>query len=720
MIIGKLTRGLFFFRTHRKLRLFSLIMVGLFLAEPTLAIDVNDVVTVEFSGKRTGVYTIKYKDYSLSRDVEDFSNKRSADKPHIVIVNKGAYTVDNIRVIQYCWGVRDSDPSFVTLTNHSAKRGINLSGFTQAAVFFVAEDSSGSNCTYTVRIWIKWGKTHDFKLSEKQKAVFLKGTVTDPSVSRYSGDEVSCEMDGTPCQLTDSSFVMPSNMQPWTMGSLENVHSGKCMEVAGVSPHDSANVQQYPCHYHENQLIALIPMNGKTDVYLLNFKNSGKCLEVAGYSEKNSADIQQYSCHGGTNQQFKMKWVGRNIYTLTAEHSGKVVEVSGSGKVVEVFGYSTSDSANIQQYSYHGGNSQKWQFRSFEVGLWHWPFDDSSGTMATETQASVLDVSLQGGASFTTTTANTHSFDWNALRFHGVNDYAIISNRTLGLTTLENFTVAVWIKANTKQTHTSTPNSVIEKRSYTEPYPYAIRYNHDSGTVTADRYDGTHNPSVSSVSAINDGQFHHVAFVKENETLTLYIDGVYEGRTTDTTRPTANGSSLYLGGTRNGGKSFKGVLDDLHIYNYAISEMTLQILTENAPDHPFENEVYYRIQEVMTSTAVIQMDGNDPVFLYDGTGDEWSAQWALEESDNYVRLRNREKPDHYLHIENGVLEISPISDSAQSAMWTLESVEGTSDVRIVNHEQPDQAISFGVAENVNISTLSSENRWTHWLLETDF
>lgn len=48
-----------------------------------------------------------------------------------------------------------------------------------------------------------------------------------------------------------------------------------------------------------------------------------------------------------------------------------------------------------------------------------------------------------------------------------------------------------------------------------------------------------------------------------------------------------------------------------------------------------------------------------------------SAEWTLEPIWTYYRIRNRWKPDRFLHVENGPLEATTISLYWDSAFWTL-------------------------------------------------
>jgi len=41
--------------------------------------------------------------------------------------------------------------------------------------------------------------------------------------------------------------------------------------------------------------------------YRLTAKHSGRCLDVAGVSTSNGANVQQWECHGGDNQKWKIE-----------------------------------------------------------------------------------------------------------------------------------------------------------------------------------------------------------------------------------------------------------------------------------------------------------------------------------------------------------------------------------------------------------------------------
>lgn len=87
-------------------------------------------------------------------------------------------------------------------------------------------------------------------------------------------------------------------------------------------------------------------------VYKLTAQHSGKNLDVAGGSASDGANVQQWSDNGNTQQQWKVIDVGSGYYKLISQSSGKALEVAGN---------SAADGANVQQWADNGGSNQKWK-----------------------------------------------------------------------------------------------------------------------------------------------------------------------------------------------------------------------------------------------------------------------------------------------------------------------------------------------------------------------
>ncbi|BCJ62523.1 ricin-type beta-trefoil lectin domain protein [Micromonospora endophytica] len=78
---------------------------------------------------------------------------------------------------------------------------------------------------------------------------------------------------------------------------------------------------------------------------------SGRCVDVPGFSTTNGTQLQLWDCHGGTNQQW--------TYT-----SGRTLSGQGSNKCLDAEGYGTSPGTRVQIYDCHGGSNQQWQLNA--------------------------------------------------------------------------------------------------------------------------------------------------------------------------------------------------------------------------------------------------------------------------------------------------------------------------------------------------------------------
>ena len=144
------------------------------------------------------------------------------------------------------------------------------------------------------------------------------------------------------------SWGMGADRMPSTYYRVQNVNSGKVMDVTGQSTANNAEVKQWTWNGGNNQRWSFLDAGGGY-LNIVNL-NSGKCLDVASASTANGANIIQYTCGTGTNQQWQMQAVGK-YFQLVARHSGKCLDVVNSG---------TTDGTDIQQYTCGTGTNQQW------------------------------------------------------------------------------------------------------------------------------------------------------------------------------------------------------------------------------------------------------------------------------------------------------------------------------------------------------------------------
>ena len=102
-------------------------------------------------------------------------------------------------------------------------------------------------------------------------------------------------------------------------------------------------------------------VNVKEGTYVFSSAlNVNKVLSVQndGFGDQTAAVLNDKKDTSG--QRFEVRSAGNGYYTITAEHSGKVLDVAGG---------STASGAVLQQYFYNGSNAQLWYFTNAGNGI---------------------------------------------------------------------------------------------------------------------------------------------------------------------------------------------------------------------------------------------------------------------------------------------------------------------------------------------------------------
>jgi hypothetical protein len=82
---------------------------------------------------------------------------------------------------------------------------------------------------------------------------------------------------------------------------------------------------------------------------------------------------------------------------------------------------------------------------------------------------------------------------------------------------------------------------------------------------------------------ITDGQWHHTGFVWDGSIRALYVDGIEVAKDTEPqTSLESSYGGLYVGAGRyfEVGTFFSGLIDDVRIYNQALSAEEIEALTQ--------------------------------------------------------------------------------------------------------------------------------------------
>jgi hypothetical protein len=206
----------------------------------------------------------------------------------------------------------------------------------------------------------------------------------------------------------------------------------------------------------------------------------------------------------------------------------------------------------------------------------YWNFDEAQGSIIRDASGKAADGTLYGSTQWSSDVppnidfGNTTSLGFSG---YGSTTYVEIGTAKLPATNAPQ-TVSAWIKLN----GTSGQPYIVSMWDGTSQSGVSLGIN--GGQLAAWKW-GPSNLVSTAPPSLN--VWHHVAYTFDGTTHKLYVDGVLAS--TSTTAPNAHAVTRAQLGAYNGGSSFNGLLDDIRIYNAALSATAVANLAAgNASD----------------------------------------------------------------------------------------------------------------------------------------
>jgi len=212
----------------------------------------------------------------------------------------------------------------------------------------------------------------------------------------------------------------------------------------------------------------------------------------------------------------------------------------------------------------------------------HWEFDDGAGIAAIDSSNNSHDGTLQGDPQWVPGIIGS-----GALSFDG-SDGLVDVDHDESLSITNELTITVWVKLNDLNTYYFL---VCKQPSGTagDNYPgnYEFRTEINSGALQFGHQEteGEQYTFYTSDSSIAVEQWHHVAVtVIKGDLVEFYIDGVAAGSSEQSTNfGVLNNEPVRIGGRKDGYSFFNGILDDIRLYDRALSAVQIKKLYNGNP-----------------------------------------------------------------------------------------------------------------------------------------
>ncbi|AQT67159.1 Alpha-amylase/pullulanase [Anaerohalosphaera lusitana] len=192
------------------------------------------------------------------------------------------------------------------------------------------------------------------------------------------------------------------------------------------------------------------------------------------------------------------------------------------------------------------------------VPFLHWAFDEGTGSTAGDSSGNGNDGSISGA------TWTTQGRDGDALVFDGVQNNVLLS---LTESTWSEFSVAFWARTDTVSQDLY--SGLFNNNSSGNDFQIDL----SGGSPSSYRYSGTTMTTVST-------EWIHLAVTFDGAGSRMFVNGSFIGTQPDLTNVFGQ---IQVGVNRNGQNGFAGVIDDVLVYEAALSDQAIADLYNSYP-----------------------------------------------------------------------------------------------------------------------------------------
>lgn len=492
-------------------------------------------------------------------------------------------------------------------------------------------------------ITYQFGKDAKFKVDE-DKATFY--TLED-SRWKVSGREITTLWDGTSklnrktSQILLDHYFYNKSTLTWTKFDIdfENLPETELKSIRTTPYKENMKLVETWSFDASNTDIELFPVEHTiewfnfSDDYYLQYTVSDLIYKGDTWKFKDEREgIDEHVSSMSFGRNMKVVWEDINYY-------GKVFNLKTKKDkiVIKYKPYATNQSYYIDNLTGENKTVNDEYFK-INVRLFDPPWDDGNytsggvgfwnGTMVSTT---VLDASGEGHNGTATGNVNEVTMGGTSfLDFDGAGDYVTVADGAGDLDfNGKNLTISLWVNLTT----TSVQNALICKGAASGIYPqYCIFVNTNAKLYF---FAGGHNSGVVTDTTLNTSTLYHIVVTFQlNNTVTIYINGVFNKHATHA-HPVANTAEpLFIGLYRIGDyKYLNGNMTGISLYSEIKNATWVSEVYAEGPEYQFE--ISSDIVLNITSISIT------PTFAYTNTGYlQCNAVANISESVSYEWLIN--------------------------------------------------------------------------------
>ena len=306
----------------------------------------------------------------------------------------------------------------------------------------------------------------------------------------------------------------------------------------------------------------------------------------------------------------------------------------------------------------------------------YWNFDEGAGEIAKDVSGD-NDGTLKNGASW------TNGLKGSAVFFDGVDDFIEVPDSS-SLNPTGQMTISLWIKI-ADQDLDKYMRIVAKKQNWNDSEGYQFEYNPYSDEMT---FFGS-GASYDRASVSLDNNWHQVSAVVDGNIVNYYVDGQLAKSDAQADYLVASQLPLYIGKQIGNENYFKGTMDELRIYNRALSAEEINDLYNStlpicklisaswSKTQAYEGEIVQLnvISENCSEKNFNYVIKEDDGLFPDDTIENFTST-SLNPDWKTVNLGDQlGNPEYYFEVSEVGNESNMISSSKDSELVVLEGCE---------------------------------------------
>jgi len=468
---------------------------------------------------------------------------------------------------------------------------------------------------------------------------------------------------------------------------------------------------------------------GNTDGYYLQVVNSGRAQIITNQAAANT-EVGTATGEIGNNQWYHLVAVKsgstgriyvngvdktsgsttltnpvtstRNLY-IGIYCNGTADQVDGTIDEVRIYDYArTMDEIRLDynrgvaaRFGPHSGCDEDPGSCMNYGSVGYWSFDEGDGTTAYDESGEGNDGTLTNNPTWTQGKKN------GALKFDGVNDYVLTNS--MNYTSYNTGTLMGWLKLDT----------IIgdidffgwRKSGGYESYTN-LMIDNPTGEPKFYWDDGPTERWIQGDVDVTDNEWHHVVVTQDGTTVKMYIDSIVQSDTETTSMwwqdMTHSTQSVWIGDAFNTGNMFPGILDEIKIYNRALSATEIRYHYNQG-----EPVAYWKFDEGSGTLVGDTTDNMNNAIIHGPSLD-------FDGTDEYVEITSVSALEPTTISVEMWLKTSGTDGSHHRALSMTDSDVGAGVAYMV--ERIGTSLSFGIYNGAASKTKSytyTENVWYH-------